>query len=367
MNSSQAGSVQSPEEDPPAEADLARGQAERDAPQIGSSNGPHRQLISVLISAVALFLAAIHLLRPKLNIDAITIVLIAVAALPWLGSIFKAIELPGVGRVEYQELRRQQQQVRHELAQVQESVRKVEQIIFSREVSPDLAQRLREQIETFHQYLAALGLEPYEREPPRIGLNPDTPGSFYDPATHRIEISPDLADSQHIVFREYCNYVLSPDDISVGFDVAAYDLKSGLSFYFPCSFTDDPAGFSPFGINLDNARPMVRRRGTPSPENQPRAYIWASIFLEAQQLMDPRAEDKLIAAAWLETLTADSKTNPPADKPRRVSYRTIEDRFIQRMYGLAPAYLAPEDRQALAELLVRRRVLVAGPPSALEP
>lgn len=100
-----------------------------------SSAGPRRWLVSVLVSAVALFFAALHLLRPKLKIDAVTIVLIVAAALPWLGPIFKAIELPGGWRFEYRELRRQQQQVRHELAQVQESVKKVEQVVFSREVS----------------------------------------------------------------------------------------------------------------------------------------------------------------------------------------------------------------------------------------
>lgn len=329
-------------------------------------SGPQRWLISVLVSAVALVLAAVHLLRPRLNIDAVTIVLIAVAALPWLGPVFKAIELPGGWRFEYQELRRQQQQVHRELAQVQESVKKVEQIIFSREVSPDLAQRLGEQIETFHRYLVALGLAPYEREPPRVGLNPDRPGSLYDPATHRIEISPDLADNPHLLFREYCNYALTRDDASVEFAIAVYDLKSGLGFYFPCSFTGDQAGFAPFGVNLDDTRPMIRRRGTPSRENQARAYIWASIFWEARQLIDdPRVEDKLIAAAWLETIPAASKTNTrPPGEPHRVSYRVIEDRFIQRMLGLAPTYLPSKHSQALAELLIRRRVLAAGSPSA---
>jgi hypothetical protein len=220
--------------------------------------------------------------------------------------------------------------------------------------------------ETFLQYLAALGLEPYHRQPPRIVLNPDIPGSFYDPETHRIVISPDLADNQHIVFREYCNYVLISDDLSVEFADAAYDLLSGLSFYFPCSFTGDSEGFSPFGISLDDTKQMIRRRGTPSPGNQPRAFIWASIFWQARQLMDPRVEDKLIADAWLETIAAAGKSSRPADKPHRLGYRAIEDQFIQRMYGLARAGLQPEQSQALAELLIRRRVLTAEPPMDAE-
>lgn len=212
-----------------------------------------------------------------------------------------------------------------------------------------------------------MGLESYEREPPRIGLNPDHPGSFYDPATHQIKISPDLVGNRHIVFREYCNYVLSPDDVSTEFSYAAYDLKSGFGFYFPCSFTGDPEGFSPYGVNLTDTRQMIRRRGTPSPEDQPRAYIWASIFWEARQLMDTRLVDKLIADAWFETIAAASKISRPPDKGHRLSYRTFEDQFIQRMHGLAQTLLQPEDTRALAELLIRRRVLSAQSPSALEP
>jgi hypothetical protein len=318
----------------------------------------------MLISAVALCLAILHMVRPRLNIDGVTVVLIAVAALPWLGQVFKAIELPGLGRVEYQELRQQTQQVRHQLDQVQESVKRVEQVLFSSEVSPDLAGRLREQIETFHQYLAALGLEPYDREPPRIGLNPGIPGaSYYDVATHRIEISPELADNQHRVFREYCNYVLNSYSQSDRFHLAAYDLISGLSFYFPCSFTGDSEGFSPFGVSLEDTRKMIRRRGTPDPGNQPRAFIWASIFWEARQLLNPQVEDKLLADAWLETITTAGGSSTLTGKPNRLDYRAIEDQFIPRMYGSAQVSLQPEESQALTELLIRRRVLTAKPPT----
>ena len=219
-----------------------------DDPPGGQPSERRRKFVSALISAVALLLVAIHLLHPKANIDAITLVLIAVAALPWLGAIFKSIELPGIGRVEYQELRREQQQTRQEVAQLQDSVKRVERVIFSREVSPDLAQQLGERIELFHNYLAALQLAPYENEPPQIGLELDRTGSLYYAESNRIEISPDLADNPHVLFREYCNYALALGNRSKKLYNAAYDLKSGLAFYFPCSFTGEPGGFVPFGV-----------------------------------------------------------------------------------------------------------------------
>jgi hypothetical protein len=295
----------------------------------------------VLISAGALILAAIHLLRPKANIDPVTIVLIAVAAVPWLAPVFKSIELPGGWKFEFQQ----------QLTQVQNRVQQVERAIFSREVSPDLAHRLGEELETFHDYLAALGLAPYERRLPEIGLQPYQPGSYYDPNTRRIEISPELTDSPHILFREYCNYSLTLDNESVEFTLATYDLKSGLGFYLPCSFTSDPAGFSSFGISLVDTRSMIQRDGTPSPENQPRAYIWASIFWEARQLIGSRTVDKMAADAWLATVAAaDDSTARPGRKPDGLTYQDAEEWFVRHL-------LDSEEGQSLRDLLTRRRVL----------
>ena len=232
-------------------------------------------------------------------------------------------------------------------------------VIFSHEVSPDLTQRLREQIGAFHNYLAALGLIRHDREPPRLGLNAGPHGFSYDAASHQIQVSPNLADNQHTVFREYCNSVLVPDNPTYDFLIAAYELISGLSFYFPCSFTDDQEGFSYRSVNLNDTRRMIRRRGIPGQDNQPRAYIWASIFWEARQFIEPRSEDKILADAWLEVVTEASGSSVPRRKPHRLSYRAVEKQFVECMYGLAHARLQPEGGQALAELLIRRRVLTA--------
>jgi hypothetical protein len=223
-------------------------------------------------------------------------------------------------------------------------------VVPSREVDAGLALRLREEIEPFHGYLVALGLVPHEREPPQIGLQPDSPGSMYNPNTHRIEISPDFADYPHVWFREYCNYALTPDEESYDFAIAAYELKSGLGFYLPCSFTGNPAGFAPFGVYLNDPRKMVKRRGDPSPASQDRAFIWASIFWEARQLGDPGAEDKMVAAAWLATVAA-------SQQKRQVTYRAVEELFAQQLLGLAPSCLASEQCQSLTALLRRRGVL----------
>jgi hypothetical protein len=86
-------------------------------------------------------------------------------------------------------------------------------------------------------------------------------------------------------------------------------------------------------------------------ENQPRAYIWASIFWEARQLVGPRTLDKMAADAWLATVAAtDDSTARPGRKPDRLTYQEVEERFVRHM-------LDSEEGQSLRDLLTRRAVL----------
>ncbi len=61
---------------------------------------------SFSISFFAILVAVIHLIWPKLTIDSITIALIVVAIIPWLGALFKSLEFPGGLKVEYHELQK---------------------------------------------------------------------------------------------------------------------------------------------------------------------------------------------------------------------------------------------------------------------
>lgn len=67
-------------------------------------------IVHIIISLVALGFILVHLTCPNLKIDPTTLALLALAALPWLGKVFKSIELPGGAKVEYQELLRAERQ-----------------------------------------------------------------------------------------------------------------------------------------------------------------------------------------------------------------------------------------------------------------
>jgi hypothetical protein len=58
----------------------------------------------------ALFLIG-HLVWPDARIDTITLILLGMCFIPWLGTIFKSIELPGGMKFEYQSLRKIEQEV----------------------------------------------------------------------------------------------------------------------------------------------------------------------------------------------------------------------------------------------------------------
>src|SRR5271167_3643431 len=59
--------------------------------------------LAQIITLSALAGALIHLLWPKLAIDAITLTLLAIAVIPWLAPIFKSLEFPGGWKVEFKE------------------------------------------------------------------------------------------------------------------------------------------------------------------------------------------------------------------------------------------------------------------------
>ena len=60
--------------------------------------------IQYAITISALVLAAIHVIRPDIAIDYITLTLVFIAIIPWLVPLFKSLEFPGGWKVEFQKL-----------------------------------------------------------------------------------------------------------------------------------------------------------------------------------------------------------------------------------------------------------------------
>jgi len=59
-----------------------------------------------IISLVAISLAIAHIIFPGINIDNLTLLFFLVAILPWIFPIVKSVDVPGVGKIEFREVRR---------------------------------------------------------------------------------------------------------------------------------------------------------------------------------------------------------------------------------------------------------------------
>ena len=85
----------------------------------------HR-IAPLLITVGCVALAVVRLARPDLTIDTITLVLIAIAAIPWLGNIIESFELPGGPKVTYRRLEQRIAAQDKKIAQAQGAARSAE-------------------------------------------------------------------------------------------------------------------------------------------------------------------------------------------------------------------------------------------------
>ncbi|MEV0412025.1 hypothetical protein AB0I68_14795 [Streptomyces sp. NPDC050448] len=72
--------------------------------QTRRAHGVRRHIVAAVLTCSAVGAAAVHVIKPDLKIDGITVVLLAVAAVPWLGDLFDSIELPGGAKFQYAQL-----------------------------------------------------------------------------------------------------------------------------------------------------------------------------------------------------------------------------------------------------------------------
>ncbi|WP_318202047.1 hypothetical protein [Streptomyces sp. SCL15-4] len=67
---------------------------------------PRRRIVALLVTCAGVGAAVLHVLAPDLRIDGIVVMLLAIAAVPWLGELFRSIEVPGFARIEFQDIER---------------------------------------------------------------------------------------------------------------------------------------------------------------------------------------------------------------------------------------------------------------------
>ena len=62
--------------------------------------------VKLIVTALALAVGVFHYLRPDAAIDTTTLVLVIVALLPWISSLFRSVEIPGWFKVEFKDIQK---------------------------------------------------------------------------------------------------------------------------------------------------------------------------------------------------------------------------------------------------------------------
>jgi hypothetical protein len=278
----------------------------------------------------ALVLVAVHLIWPHVRIDSITLVLLAVAVLPWLGPLFKSVELPGGWKFEFQEFKRQ---VAEELEDKEQKVQtladrveRVESAVFVG-VRPALEAKLREALEEFHAFLGQIGLA--AGEPPTVRTSAELRrNAHYLPATNEIVLSEDFAEDADVLLDLYARHVLAAVAPGAGTAPADDPLAIGLADYLTCSFNGSPllapgaAAALGEGAGPGALRNLANDRSFATLDERAdlfeRAEVWGGAFWELRTLLGGDV-DELLATAW---------KAEPASESEPV-------RFVRRVAGLA--------------------------------
>lgn len=70
-----------------------------------------KEIFKKIISFVAILLIIVHIIWPHLAIDYVTLVLIFIAIIPWLESLFRVVEFPGGWKFEYKDLEKVEKEI----------------------------------------------------------------------------------------------------------------------------------------------------------------------------------------------------------------------------------------------------------------
>ncbi|MGE5112918.1 MAG: hypothetical protein ACM3JB_18790 [Acidobacteriaceae bacterium] len=294
-----------------------------------NDRGPvSKRVLSILVSSTALAVMAAHLVWPSVRIDAITLGLLILAAVPWLAPLFKSIELPGGWKVEFQELKREIARKGEEVTALAGRVEKVERIAFAGRTTSDFRERVTSDLRELHGYFNRIGANLGSTFPSvRVSEDAGAVG-YYTAESNTIVIGEEARDNFDLVLRLYTQHVLSTLSQKEMGEPNQY-IRHALATYFPCSFKNYPSlGFTkkqaeederrtghPYAHNLDHQRRLTKRllkRVIPASSIDfdisrvwDVASIWGGALWELRTAIGEERTDAAFLRAWVSTRWAD--------------------------------------------------------------
>jgi hypothetical protein len=277
--------------------------------------------VAVAITVGALALAGLHLAFRSLRIDGTTLVLLAVAVLPWAQPLIKSFKVLGVElnrmRIDYNrgvELNRQQiERLHRAVEQVSVQVEEIRHLAITGATSEQKA-RLERDIAHYRGYLTRIGFTVDSTDPPiRIAHSPpEMPdpelASQYDDGS--IYVLAEYVDRPTVPLREYTHHVLG-GQARLEAQPAQTLIESGIAFYLPCSFTND-SRFGRTGSStgsasegdwlFDLAQPAARpsRSASDLERYQAGGMDWGHRLWELRGLVRAAVADPAVVAAWFD-------------------------------------------------------------------
>jgi hypothetical protein len=312
----------------------------------------HRRL-AIVITVGALALAAIHVARPQLSIDSVTVILVVLALLPWLAPIIKSITLPGGVELELRD-------VKEGLSHVAERISEVERVVFSGAVSKSEQEHLEQELRRFSAYLEELSFTPMSPLP-TVHVTASDVGSSFDPKTGEILLSKSLARDTEFLFREYTHSVLltalGPAVESRLTQLPFYQLESGVALYFPSSFKGGPSFGSAeaaavFGMRATHLATLendLRLKDVPAADADSGALaagqVWGGILWQLRADVGRSKADRIVAKVWLTTASG--------------PHRNWASAFSGELLKVVAADQGSAERDAVRANLVRRGLRAA--------
>jgi hypothetical protein len=264
---------------------------------------------AILISGLSAAVIAVHLVFPSLRIDGTTLILLAVAVLPWAGPLIRTARL---GPFELNQLQVQSERLHRAVTEVNERVEEIRRLVVTG-ATPQQQARLETDISRYGAYLSRIGIDGHLADPPiRIVHDPGemAPGFLSEYRDGTIFILAEYADRPTVALREYTHHALRASQLLPSTqDAPARLIESGLAYYFPCSFADDghfgrvtgqPPGESDGSYLQDITTPVPEADGHASPLDRYVAggHNWAVKLWTLRGQVRARLADPALVEAW---------------------------------------------------------------------
>ena len=210
--------------------------------------------------------------------------------------------------------------------QVKELSDKVDRLSFtpSSDVTPEIKGRLDAAFAKYQLYFKNLGYRASADVAVDIRKKMDVAGalSYYEPQKRIMVIDSKYADDPMVLYREYSHHVLFSAGVPSDPDSTLwpyYAIESGLAWYFPCSFVNNPRpATTASSWDLTKKRQFNEIQPDFSSALITGTEIWGGAFWEMRNTLGQELADRLLFETWYKLQPEEVRSNRGASFVRKL-------------------------------------------------